>query len=337
MSGPQSGPPVPTIPIVLSATSTPRTPAVPSTTSGSTFHRSSTPAVATATDVIPETPPATHAPPDIRVIALDEEPSSSAARVDQVRPDSGIVEFLSVVGLACGCLLVICLCAPSLIVIAVLDELARVLYCLFRIVSGLVLCMCTCTISRDPPPPVRERLIITVLREIFGCDVGTPAPYTPSTERGIGEAMKSIEDRDADPIEFTEEEADALAAELDVDHLCPISRDVMHDPVKASDGNTYERLEIRRWMRRRMMSPLTNEELSSTKLVQNTEMRKSIEDALGKMRVARAAEGRGAELEIQSEGTASCDVDLESGPANTKGSAECSASAGIDSACPPAE
>ena len=38
---------------------------------------------------------------------------------------------------------------------------------------------------------------------------------------------------------------------------CPIECDVMHDPVSAADGHTYERSAIERWIRTSGVSPST--------------------------------------------------------------------------------
>jgi serine/threonine protein kinase len=43
--------------------------------------------------------------------------------------------------------------------------------------------------------------------------------------------------------------------------LCPITQDVMKDPVMLIDGHSYERKAIVDWLKRSNRSPLTNEEL----------------------------------------------------------------------------
>ena len=59
--------------------------------------------------------------------------------------------------------------------------------------------------------------------------------------------------------------------------LCPISREVMTDPVLAGDGYTYERAEIVKWFRQSNTSPMTNEVLR-TSLVPNRTMKTVVED-----------------------------------------------------------
>jgi len=40
---------------------------------------------------------------------------------------------------------------------------------------------------------------------------------------------------------------------------CPITQDILEDPVQATDGNTYSRKELQQWMTRSQTSPLTRE------------------------------------------------------------------------------
>nr|XP_039267689.1 WD repeat, SAM and U-box domain-containing protein 1-like isoform X1 [Styela clava] len=58
------------------------------------------------------------------------------------------------------------------------------------------------------------------------------------------------------------------------EYLCPISREVMLDPVLAPDGFSYERTEIENWFRRgSVTSPMTNKKLTSRNLVPNQALR----------------------------------------------------------------
>jgi len=52
--------------------------------------------------------------------------------------------------------------------------------------------------------------------------------------------------------------------------LCPITHDVMENPVLLTDGHTYEDTAIRRWLRSgKKVSPMTNSPLTSCQLVPN--------------------------------------------------------------------
>jgi hypothetical protein len=62
--------------------------------------------------------------------------------------------------------------------------------------------------------------------------------------------------------------------------LCPISHDIMTDPVIAKDGFTYERKNIKLWFESHDTSPLTSVVLSDYNLTTNQTLRASIKDYL---------------------------------------------------------
>ena len=67
-----------------------------------------------------------------------------------------------------------------------------------------------------------------------------------------------------------------LSTETDA-FLCPITREVMEDPVICSDGHTYERVAIEQWLRTNSRSPMTNQHLPSRLLIPNHALRQAIE------------------------------------------------------------
>lgn len=65
--------------------------------------------------------------------------------------------------------------------------------------------------------------------------------------------------------------------------ICPITLDVMEDPVLATDGHTYERSAIERYMEtigdeQTLLSPKTREPLSSRELFPNVAIRSLVRD-----------------------------------------------------------
>ena len=61
--------------------------------------------------------------------------------------------------------------------------------------------------------------------------------------------------------------------------LCPISQEVMNDPVIAFDGHCYERYHITKWFYKKgPISPLTNTPLPTTTVIRNHTLRKAIEE-----------------------------------------------------------
>ena len=63
-------------------------------------------------------------------------------------------------------------------------------------------------------------------------------------------------------------------------YLCPISLEIMEDPVICSDGITYERREIKRWLQSHNTSPKTNVELASKSLISNFALKSGIDKFL---------------------------------------------------------
>lgn len=56
--------------------------------------------------------------------------------------------------------------------------------------------------------------------------------------------------------------------------MCPISRQIMYDPVLcAGDGFTYEKECIEKWLKDHTKSPMTNLYLDNTGLIPNRAMK----------------------------------------------------------------
>lgn len=65
------------------------------------------------------------------------------------------------------------------------------------------------------------------------------------------------------------------------EYLCPITHEIMREPVRCSDGFTYEKNAIVEWfMSGKLTSPITNEELSNTDYVHNLDLRNAIHEFL---------------------------------------------------------
>lgn len=90
-----------------------------------------------------------------------------------------------------------------------------------------------------------------------------------AAKRGSGRAGSGGSSAGDRPVELTPAAAAQLRAKLQVYRadesgaapelfLCPISRELMHNPVLASDGHIYERVQIESWLQRHQTSPMTN-------------------------------------------------------------------------------
>lgn len=58
--------------------------------------------------------------------------------------------------------------------------------------------------------------------------------------------------------------------------LCPITHEIMKDPVSDPEGNSYERIAIIKWLKQSATSPLTRTRLTIKKLKYNRKLREEI-------------------------------------------------------------
>ena len=79
------------------------------------------------------------------------------------------------------------------------------------------------------------------------------------------------------------------AREVPDDFICPITAEIMTDPVSTSDGFTYERAAITEWLRTKDTSPKTGATLESTTLYPNLSLRSVIRSFTEAHAVAAAA------------------------------------------------
>ena len=82
------------------------------------------------------------------------------------------------------------------------------------------------------------------------------------------------------------------------DFYCPISGDLMVDPVSDSAGHTYERDQIMRWLQMKQTSPITNLPLHESHLSPNLAMKRSIDSIRSQLTADQLkVESRIAELD----------------------------------------
>ncbi|CAG9320663.1 unnamed protein product [Blepharisma stoltei] len=66
------------------------------------------------------------------------------------------------------------------------------------------------------------------------------------------------------------------SAHIPHEYLCPITQEMMEDPVIAADGNTYERAAITSWLNRSKTSPVTEKDFKHKNLSDNYFLRYEI-------------------------------------------------------------
>ena len=71
------------------------------------------------------------------------------------------------------------------------------------------------------------------------------------------------------PISSAAADMDELPPEI----FCPITTEIMVDPVVTADGHTYERSAIVKWLLKKATSPLTGEPLAHIQLTPSHAMR----------------------------------------------------------------
>eukprot|EP00210_Caulerpa_lentillifera_P006977 g6672.t1 len=84
----------------------------------------------------------------------------------------------------------------------------------------------------------------------------------------VFQVAQNVDEKDV-RVEIAERKLQSLQAELDHCICCPITMDVMKDPVIAADGYTYERKSIEQWLRQKKESPVTRQPISSSALIPN--------------------------------------------------------------------
>eukprot|EP00041_Stephanoeca_diplocostata_P032807 m.1062294 g.1062294 ORF g.1062294 m.1062294 type:complete len:890 (-) comp24214_c0_seq1:1361-4030(-) len=82
---------------------------------------------------------------------------------------------------------------------------------------------------------------------------------------------------------------------------CPITQEVMRNPVCTCDGHTFERSAIEQWLIKKDTSPLTGLSLESRTLVPNVALRNAIEEFLGGCSTQNANQIEYSELDIERE------------------------------------
>ena len=127
---------------------------------------------------------------------------------------------------------------------------------------------------------------------------GGTNPYTTVVDEAEGiDKLKQLQDHSkamhiletymngfrSDRMSTPSSELSKLAAALPLDtfphhFICPISQDVMADPVKTIDNHTYDRAFIERWFKQKNTSPLTGLHLASKALVPHHALRLEIEE-----------------------------------------------------------
>ena len=140
----------------------------------------------------------------------------------------------------------------------------------------------------SPPPPPAHAAEVRPLPQPPTLEVLLPLSAPPSPPEGGPPPNPTP--FGADPFAASSSAApatattSALAAEVEEgiasSLLCPITQELMRDPVFTMDGQTYERSAIEEWLKTNDTSPATGKRLPSKMLVDNVSARGMIRELL---------------------------------------------------------
>lgn len=92
---------------------------------------------------------------------------------------------------------------------------------------------------------------------------------------------------------------DELASSAPRGFICPLTMEVMFDPVLDAEGNTYERSSLLKWLEHNQTSPVSRQPLNDRMIIANNAMRDTIHEYMG----AAWVQQRKAERENEPHGT----------------------------------
>ena len=129
--------------------------------------------------------------------------------------------------------------------------------------------------------------IINQLGLLANCaaDTGQAAfPAFDSEDEDEDDAFDVMDDEDDEPTSpkspksQQEYDANALDEEPPELYLCPITHELMKDPVVCGDGFTYERAAIEAWLRNKKhpVSPMTGEPVDPKAIIPNHSLKSDI-------------------------------------------------------------
>ncbi|CCW61104.1 unnamed protein product [Phytomonas sp. EM1] len=141
-----------------------------------------------------------------------------------------------------------------------------------------------------PPPPIAipSGLMDSVLTDLSVVRVCKPCLWCPSSV-AINLHPDEHSDTKVSNSPPTSTPASAVCnavseAYIDIpvppECFCPITRNIMRDPVTTVDGFTYDREAIEEWLHHRISSPMTNLPLKYVTLVSNRQIYRKVQDVV---------------------------------------------------------
>lgn len=115
-----------------------------------------------------------------------------------------------------------------------------------------------------------------------------------ATQNGAGSASAAGAVDGADGVEDAPVQRQLSFPDAPKGYCCQITHCIMRDPVFATDGFTYEREAIEKWLKSHKTSPMTNLPLESKTLIPNKSLKSEIAAYIDEQTRLREASGGGA-------------------------------------------
>ncbi|CCW71213.1 unnamed protein product [Phytomonas sp. Hart1] len=141
-----------------------------------------------------------------------------------------------------------------------------------------------------PPPPIviPSELIDSVLTDLSVIRVYTACPCSSSSisvnSHSADQINKKAKNNSSTnmtvPLGNHTASEDYVDISILPECICPITRNIMSDPVITVDGFTYDREAIEEWLHHRNSSPMTNLPLRDTTLVSNRQIYRKVQEVV---------------------------------------------------------
>ena len=104
-----------------------------------------------------------------------------------------------------------------------------------------------------------------------------PAVASVQKETVAAELKETVAELKETVAELKETLKEPLDASLDA-FICPITHEIIADPVIDKEGNTYERAAILNWLRTKTTSPISRNPLNQNQLTDNRALKNAIHE-----------------------------------------------------------
>ena len=112
-----------------------------------------------------------------------------------------------------------------------------------------------------------EKYAVNIRVDVYSAVYWCLGAHEAAAANAAAAAAEGANEARADADRDNAGRANAAGANAPDAFICPITRSIMEDPVIISDGRTYERTAIEKWLNKSKTSPLTNEPLRDSNIV----------------------------------------------------------------------